>query len=229
MAQMSGRLVLGEDLLIYCFLFLVSFPSKQQDKVQNEMATSLDESNLNQDIPLIKDQANDYVNDKNAHNDDTDRDNDDEDVNGDEFLMSPQQPPPIPITEPPPMPGQSRPKQDDVDPNTNLPSDEIKKALLDNMKCVENWKIEQEMLMKVANESSHESVSRILIETLSGFQRKYEEEQMRIEMSLKLDLEKVKEEENQRREQVSSSSVRRRGFFQRLAHFSSSKCQFHFS
>ena len=34
------------------------------------------------------------------------------------------------------------------------------------------------------------------------FKRKYEEEQKRIEISLRLDLEKVKEEENQRREQV---------------------------
>ena len=119
------------------------------------MATSLDESNLNQDIPLLKEPANDYVNDKqSAHNDDTDRDNDDEDVNGDEFLMSPlQQPPPVPETEPPPPPMStaSRP-QDDLDDSifrASLPSDEIKKALLDNMKCVENWKIEQEMLMRV--------------------------------------------------------------------------------
>ena len=172
------------------------------------MATSLDESNLNQDIPLlIKDQTgSDYEGTdlKNFHNDDTDRDNDDEDVAGDEFLMSPQQPPPVPSTEPPPIPG-ARAKEEEEEV---AESDEIKKALLDNMKCVENWKIEQEMLMKVAHASSNEStslssVSRILIETLSGFQRKYEEEQLRIEMSLKLDLEKVKEEESQRREQVS--------------------------
>jgi hypothetical protein len=56
---------------------------------------------------------------------------------------------------------------------------EIKKALLDNMKCVENWKTEQEILMK----------------------KKYVEEQKKIENNLKTDLEKVKEEENQRREQ----------------------------
>lgn len=61
--------------------------------------------------------------------------------------------------------------------NTDL----IKKELKDNMKCVENWKVEQELLMK----------------------QKYQEEQKRIEISLKTDLEKVKEEENQRREQVS--------------------------
>ena len=35
------------------------------------------------------------------------------------------------------------------------------------------------------------------------FKRKYEEEQKRLEMSLKIDFEKVKEEEIQRREQVS--------------------------
>ena len=98
------------------------------------MATSLDESNLNQDIPLlIKDS------DK---NDDTDRDNDDEDVAGgcDEYLdaMSPQRPPPpIPVTEPPPMPGTRA-----QEPSESAESDEIKRALLDNMKCVENWKIE---------------------------------------------------------------------------------------
>ena len=109
----------------------------------------------------------------------------------------------------------------------SVESDEIKKALLDNMKCVENWKIEQEMLMKVAHASSNESkslssVSRILIETLSGFQRKYEEEQLRIEMSLKLDLEKVKEEENQRREQVSPSFFPHHTFPLKDWHFSSS-------
>jgi hypothetical protein len=35
-----------------------------------------------------------------------------------------------------------------------------------------------------------------------NLKRKYQEEQKKIEISLKVDLEKVKEEENQRREQV---------------------------
>lgn len=98
------------------------------------------------------------------------------------MLQSPR-PPPIPTTEPPPLPSvysrriaQTPPDQTDNSPASN----EIKKALLDNMKSIENWKQEQEMLMK----------------------RKYEEEQKRIQVSLKLDLEKVKEEETQRREQV---------------------------
>ncbi|RMZ94865.1 trichohyalin-like isoform X7 [Brachionus plicatilis] len=59
------------------------------------------------------------------------------------------------------------------------PSLQIKKALMDNMKSIESWKQEQEELMK----------------------RKYDEEQKRIELSLKLDLNRVKEEEIQRREQ----------------------------
>ncbi len=83
-------------------------------------------------------------------------------------------PPPIPATAPPPLPLHNNNKNQIQ--NTDL----IKKELKDNMKCVENWKIEQEQLMK----------------------QKYQEEQKRIEISLKTDLEKVKEEENQRREQV---------------------------
>ena len=58
----------------------------------------------------------------------------------------------------------------------------IKKNLFEKMKSVESWKVEQELIMK----------------------RKYEEGQKKIEISLKLDLEKVKEEENQRREQVNT-------------------------
>lgn len=84
-------------------------------------------------------------------------------------------PPPIPATAPPPLPLHNNNK------NQMQNTDLIKKELKDNMKCVENWKVEQELLMK----------------------QKYQEEQKRIEISLKTDLEKVKEEENQRREQVS--------------------------
>jgi hypothetical protein len=83
-------------------------------------------------------------------------------------------PPPIPATAPPPLPLHNNNK------NQMQNTDLIKKELKDNMKCVENWKVEQELLMK----------------------QKYQEEQKRIEISLKTDLEKVKEEENQRREQV---------------------------
>lgn len=56
------------------------------------------------------------------------------------MLLSPRNPPPVPVTEPPPLPNSVAKRNE---------ADEIKKALLDNMKCVENWKIEQELLMKV--------------------------------------------------------------------------------
>lgn len=107
--------------------------------------------------------------DKIHNSDDTDRDNDDESEEN-EMHLSPRSPPPVPMTEPPPLPASG----------SKVNNNEITKALLDNMKCVENWKIEQELLMK----------------------KKYEEEQKKIQMSLKFDLEKVKEEEIQRREQV---------------------------
>jgi len=88
----------------------------------------------------------------------------------------------VPITEPPPLPASFS----KTNTKSNSPNNEITKALLDNMKCVENWKIEQELLMK----------------------KKYEEEQKKIQMSLKLDLEKVKEEEIQRREQVKKKNIK---------------------
>ena len=117
----------------------------------------------------------DPLDSKSPNSDDTDHDNDlDEEVDDNGMHLSPRLPPPIPITEPPPLPNSFSKS------GKAAPSNEITKALLDNMKCVENWKIEQEILMK----------------------RKYDEEQKKIQASLKLDLEKVKEEEIQRREQV---------------------------
>jgi hypothetical protein len=59
------------------------------------------------------------------------------------MLLSPRNPPPVPVTEPPPLPSSVAKRND------NSQANDIKKALLDNMKCVENWKIEQELLMKV--------------------------------------------------------------------------------
>ena len=118
--------------------------------------------------------------DKSPNSDDTDHDNDVDEVDeNDMHRLSPRLPPPIPITEPPPLPT-SFSKSNTSNSKITAPANEITKALLDNMKCVENWKIEQEILMK----------------------RKYDEEQKKIQTSLKLDLEKVKEEEIQRREQV---------------------------
>jgi hypothetical protein len=118
------------------------------------------------------------LHDKSPNSDDTDHDNDEE-VDENDLNLSPRSPPPVPITEPPPLPASFT----KVNNKSNSSNNEITKALLDNMKCVENWKFEQELLMK----------------------KKYEEEQKKIQMSLKLDLEKVKEEEIQRREQVKKS------------------------
>ena len=73
-------------------------------------------------------------------------------------------PPPVPISEPPPLPPAKLPTELENSSNNNNNNNnsnntnsngvisnenQIKKALLDNMKCVENWKIEQEILMKV--------------------------------------------------------------------------------
>ena len=74
-------------------------------------------------------------------------------------------PPPVPISEPPPLPPAKLPTEFENSSNNNNNNNnnsnninsngvisnenQIKKALLDNMKCVENWKIEQEILMKV--------------------------------------------------------------------------------
>ena len=83
----------------------------------------------------------------NVNYDDTDHDNDDAD--SDELLL----PPPIPATEPPPLPSSgsasSLNKPNTAPKDIVAPTDLIKKELKDKMKCVENWKIEQEILMKV--------------------------------------------------------------------------------
>jgi len=83
--------------------------------------------------------------------------------------------PPLPSSEPPKL-SSDLAKKKNAEPEED---DAIKKALMVNMKSIENWKIEQELLMK----------------------QNYEEEQKRIESSLKLNLEKVKEEESKRREE----------------------------
>ncbi len=83
----------------------------------------------------------------NVNYDDTDHDNDD--VDSDELLL----PPPIPATEPPPLPSSGSVNllnnTNNVSKEIVAPTDLIKKELKDKMKCVENWKIEQEILMKV--------------------------------------------------------------------------------
>jgi hypothetical protein len=126
--------------------------------------------------------------------DDTDHDLDANDEDMADLLMdNALKPPPIPKSDPPPLPSaflnQKNSKNSFKDGEVNecsaiinksLSEQDIKKALLDNIKTVDNWKQEQEILMK----------------------KKYEEEQKRIELALRLDLEKVKEEEIQRREQV---------------------------
>lgn len=67
-------------------------------------------------------------------------------MDSDEFQL----PPPIPATEPPPLPGPSKLAKSPVDEHPLVESaDLIKKELKDNIKSVENWKIEQEILMKV--------------------------------------------------------------------------------
>ncbi len=99
-------------------------------------------------------------------------------------------PPPVPATAPPPLPKtktnsissevESLLIEEALPPVKEQKTSEIKKVFLDNMKSIESWKSEQEVMMK----------------------KKYEEGQKKIEISLKTDLEKVREEENQRREQV---------------------------
>lgn len=100
---------------------------------------------------------------KTGGNDDTDRDeeedtdlredNRDEEDESEISCMSP--PPPIPSSQPPSLPTPtSTSSSSGAMPIINssqvvIDSSDIKKALLDNMKCVENWKIEQEILMKV--------------------------------------------------------------------------------
>jgi hypothetical protein len=54
-------------------------------------------------------------------------------------------PPPLPSSEPPKL-SSDLAKKKNVEPEED---DVIKKALMVNMKSIENWKIEQELLMKV--------------------------------------------------------------------------------
>lgn len=63
------------------------------------------------------------------------------DVHEDDLLDSLKLPPPVPVNAPPPLPNsKAKNKPEEV---------EIKKTLFENMKCVENWKSEQELLLKV--------------------------------------------------------------------------------
>jgi hypothetical protein len=79
----------------------------------------------------------------------------------------------LPSSEPPSIDMQKSIKE------ANNEEESIKKALLDNMKSVENWKYEQEKLMK----------------------EKYEEQQ-EIESQVKFNLDKIKDDESKRREEV---------------------------
>lgn len=152
--------------------------ARKNDQIaSSSISPNFDEQSLYDSLSKQKSKENESesvkLKSEKSSNDDTDHDNDDDDL-----LQSPR-PPPIPTTEPPPLPSLYTQKSKS-NPIENSPASlEIKKALLDNMKSIKNWKQEQELLMK----------------------RKYEEEQKRIEESLKLDLDRVKEEEVQRREQ----------------------------
>lgn len=79
---------------------------------------------------------------KMSHNDDTDHDNDEVD---DELLDSLKLPPPVPATAPPPLPNHKNSTEQSKSDQGNV----IKKALFEKIKSVENWKAEQELLMKV--------------------------------------------------------------------------------
>ncbi|CAF0711793.1 unnamed protein product [Brachionus calyciflorus] len=154
---------------------------KNDQIISSSISKNSEEQNLYDSLSYLKptDKSKEIESESNKlksekfSNDDTDHDNDDDDL-----LQSPR-PPPIPTTEPPPLPSFCTKKSSKTETTENPQALEIKKVLFDNMKSIENWKQEQEMLMK----------------------RKYEEEQKRIEESLKLDLDRVKEEEIQRREQ----------------------------
>lgn len=79
---------------------------------------------------------------------------------------------------PPPVPNSEPPTLSSN--NLQYPSLEIKQVLIDNMKSIEYWKIKQEELMKC----------------------KYEDQQKQLQLSFKLELNRVKEEEIKRKEQV---------------------------
>lgn len=131
-------------------------------------------------------QTNESVKLETLENDDTDHDNDENEAMVEEEVNQSKMPPPVPATAPPPLPKSkiSIELEDDIiAPVKEQKTSEIKKVFLDNLKSIESWKSEQEVMMK----------------------KKYEEGQKKIEISLKTDLEKVREEENQRREQVTLS------------------------
>lgn len=133
-------------------------------------------------------QTNESVKLETLENDDTDHDNDENEAVVEEEANQSKMPPPVPATAPPPLPKSktsisSELEDDIIAPVKEQKTSEIKKVFLDNLKSIESWKSEQEVMMK----------------------KKYEEGQKKIEISLKSDLEKVREEENQRREQVTWS------------------------
>jgi len=78
-------------------------------------------------------------------NDDTDHDND----HDDELLDSLKLPPPVPLNAPPPLPKDKNLQDQQTSPTGSKKEAEIKKALYNNIKTVENWKVEQELLLKV--------------------------------------------------------------------------------
>ncbi len=65
-------------------------------------------------------------------------------------LLPKSDPPPLPKSEPPPMMFKTSEKQfyDKQTPN-NFQELNINKAILDNIKVIDNWKYEQEILMRV--------------------------------------------------------------------------------
>ncbi len=110
-------------------------------------------------ICFVKHSNSDSVSEKTANNNTTNNTNqDDTDHDNDEFVLEHVlKPPPIPKSDPPPLPSgysshvkSSNSESSSSSLNKSASEDEIKKALLDNMKCVENWKKEQELLMKVS-------------------------------------------------------------------------------
>ncbi len=98
------------------------------------------------------DSTSNQMSDGAANNNQAQSREDDTDHDNDEFVLeNALKPPPIPKSDPPPLPSGYLNSKSSADStlNKSASEEEIKKALLDNMKCVENWKKEQELLMKV--------------------------------------------------------------------------------